>query len=572
MISNVSAGDEMSDMALFIDVGVILIVSTVLAGIGRLLKQPTITAYIIAGIIIGPFSPVAGWFGVSLINDPESISILSEMGIALLLFIVGLEIDVDKLKHIGKSATLAGLAQVFAMSVIGFAFLQLLGFQQLESTYVAIALALSSTMVVIKLLSDMNELDTLHGRMVLGILLVQDFVAILSLAVLGKDGFAAGAILFSLMKGAGLFCIAIVCNKFILPHLLRAIAKSQELIFLSAISWCFALALLAYQLGYSISIGAFLAGLSLASFPFNLEIAGRVRSLRDFFATIFFTALGMQLALPYFKTILAPAIILSLLVLVGTPLIVFFIMKLSRYGNKTSFLSSLAIAQISEFSLIIMLQGQKAGAVHPSTVSMVTLIAIITIALSSYFIVYGEALYRLFQKPLAFFGKRLEDELTHIPKKMKGHAVIFGCHRIGAQVLEALCQQECTVAVVDFNPDVVKKLMAEKIPCIYGDMGDPEILDRVAVKDAKIIVSTVPDDFDNKLLLKTAKRASNTIIVTAQSTEEALSLYKLGADYVIIPRMLAGDFMSHALKSLDASKIKRLKEQHLKKLSHWINS
>ncbi|MBI5158962.1 cation:proton antiporter [Candidatus Micrarchaeota archaeon] len=552
----------MQELGLFIDIGIILIASTILAGIARLFKQPTITAYIVAGIVIGPF-------GLRLVADQDVISTLSEMGIALLLFIVGLEIDVEKLKRIRMSAAFAGIGQVLAMFLIGLAVLSMLGFGKLEAVYVSIALALSSTMVVVKLLSDMHELDTLHGRISLGILIVQDVIAILALAVLGNSGFASGTVIISLAKGAGLFCIAIVCNKFLLPPLLRSIAKSPELLFLTAISWCFAFALIANQLGYSIAIGAFLAGVSFAYFPFNIEIAGRIQSLRDFFTIIFFTALGMQLALPYLNIILSSALLLSFFVLFATIPVVFFIVKMLKYGNKTAFLSAVAVAQISEFSLILMMEGQKTGAIHPTTASMVTLIAIITIALSANMITHGDKLYRLLQHPLAFFGKRFEEDLTSIPKKMRGHAIIFGCHRIGIQLVDALKHEKRSVIVVDFNPDVISRMMKEKIPCVYGDLGDPEIFDRVNATEARLIVSTVPDDYDNRLLLEKAKNKDNTVIVTARHPDEALALYKQGADYVIIPRIIAGDFMRHALQKLDAVQMKKLKQRHIKDMQDW---
>lgn len=554
----------MQELGLFVDIGIILIASTILAGIARVFRQPTITAYIIAGIIIGPF-------GLRLVSDKDVISTLSEMGIALLLFIVGLEIDVEKLKRIGVSAAFAGIAQVLVMFIIGLAFLSMLGFGQLEAVYVSIALALSSTMVVVKLLSDANELDTLHGRIALGILLIQDVIAILALAVLGNGGFESKSLLFSLAKGAGLFCIAIVCNKFLLPPLLRAIAKSHELLFLTAISWCFAFALFANQLGYSVAIGAFLAGVSFAYFPFNIEIAGRMQSLRDFFTIIFFTALGMQLAIPVMNTILFPSLALSFFVLFATLPVVFLIVKALNYGNKTAFLSAVTIAQISEFSLILMLEGQKAGVVHPTTASMVTLVAIITIAVSAYMITYGDKLYRLLQQPLAFFGKKFEDDLTHVPKKMHGHAVIFGCHRVGMQLVQALRQENRSVIVVDFNPDVISRLAKQKIPCMYGDLGDPDIFERVNARDARLIVSTVQDDYDNRLLLEKAKTPNNTIIVTTRHADEALLLYEKGADYVIIPRILAGDFMRHALQKLDASQIRKLRQRHIKEMRSWAN-
>ncbi|MBU4407003.1 MAG: cation:proton antiporter, partial [Candidatus Altiarchaeota archaeon] len=305
---------EISGALILWDLGIIVLTATLLGLIARVLKQPLILAYVVAGVLIGPAA-------FRLITSGHMISTFAEMGIAFLLFMVGLELDLSRLKQVGRVSVLCGLGQIAITFVFGFLLSTLLGFQQLESFYIAFILTISSTMVVIKLLSDKNELDTLHGKIALGILLVQDIVTILVLALLTNIGsLSLSTVADPLLKGLGLVSIAIVAGVYVTPFLLRYIARSIELLFLFALSWCFVFAASSFVLGLSIGVGAFLAGLSLAAFPYNIEIIGRIKSLRDFFATIFFVSLGMQI--PAHLVFLPEAIIFSLFVLLGNILIV----------------------------------------------------------------------------------------------------------------------------------------------------------------------------------------------------------------------------------------------------------
>jgi len=348
--------------SLLIDIGIVIIIATILAYFARYIKQPLILAYMLAGIVIGPL-------GLKLISDQANIAVLSELGIAFMLFIVGLELDIKKLTHLGFVTFTAGIGQIIFTFAVGY-LIALIFFSKVVALFVAAALTLSSTIIVIKLYSDKNELGTLHGRIVLGILLAQDLVAVFLLAALtGADGFASQAIMFSILKGLIMIIIAFAAG-YLFKYVFKPIAKSQELLFLSAVAWCFFLIFVADQFKFSIAIGAFLAGISLASLPYNIEIIGRTRSLRDFFATIFFVSLGMQIAFNGVGTLLIPAIVFSMFVIVGNPLIVLIISGLLGYKGRTSFLAAIAIAQISEFSLILVAIGFARGMLSQDILSL----------------------------------------------------------------------------------------------------------------------------------------------------------------------------------------------------------
>jgi len=554
---------EISGMTILWDLGIVILAATVFGLIARGFKQPLILAYVVAGMFIGPI-------GLRIITRWDIITTFAELGIAFLLFMVGLELDLSRLKDVGRVSVVCGLGQIIMTFTFGFFLSLLLGFSQLESFYIGYILTISSTMVVIKLLSDKNELDTLHGKIVLGVLLVQDIVTILVLAALGSLGSLSLATLADpVVKGLGLVSIAIVAGAYVTPHILRYVARSIEILFLFALSWCFIFAASSFALGFPIGVGAFLAGLGLATFPYNLEIIGRIKSLRDFFATIFFVSLGMQV--PSTLVFLPHAIILSLFVLLGNIGIMILIATFSGYKKRTSFLAALYLAQISEFSLIMAYAGFALGHISYDIFSLVILIGVVTITISSYFIIHGQEIYKRISPLLEIFDKISKDgELEHLPKRHRNHIIIFGCHRMGYKIMRTLQRFRKDFLVVDINPDVVKSLIEQSIPCIYGDLGDFEILERIDLQNADAVISTVPEQEDNLFLISEAKKVNPDalVIVTAEHLDTALELYNAGADYVILPRMLAGDkiseFLEEHIKHKDG--MGKIKEKHIMKL------
>jgi len=550
---------------LFFDLGLMLIIATIFAYLAKMLKQPLMPAYILTGVIIGPL--------LGVITNTALITTMSEIGIAFLLFIVGLEIDLKKLKNVGIVASLGGMTQILILFSFGFILAMFLGFIRLESAYIGIIIAFSSTMVVIKLLSDKKELDTLHGRIVVGILLIEDFFIILTLSVLATlNKFSIGILFFSLIRGLAVVAIALLASRCVFPSIFRYAAKSPELLFTLAVSVCFLFSILFNYAGFSIVIGAFVAGVTLANLPYNIEIISRVKPLRDFFAIIFFISLGMTLLLSSINFIIKPLTILIIFILFFKPLITLFLCSFFGYKVRTSFQAAISLPQISEFSLIIAMQGLMLGHIGKSIFSLTVLLAIITMTMTSYFIKYEDKIYSKIKNSIKFFNRftESEEELGYKTRRKRNHVILCGYNRIGYSIAKTLKKLKRNLVVVDFNPEVIKGLIKQKIDCMYGDVGDIEVLERLNLKHASMIVSTVPTKNDNILLIRKVKDVNKKalIFVTASEVEEALNLYDEGADYVILPHFLGGEHVSILIEEFtgNINKIIETKFNHIKEL------
>lgn len=550
---------------LLYDIALMIIFATFLAYVGRILKQPLIPMYIIAGLILGP-----AVFG--FIKNQAVIYTLSEIGIAFMLFIVGLEMNFKKLKEVGLVSSLGGFVQVLVTFVLGFLAGYLLGFGVLINVYFGLIVAFSSTMVVIKYLSDEEELHTLHGRIILGILLMQDILVVIALSLLTSVGNGNGfqSVMFAILKGLGLFAIALLLTKGFLQGIFKLAAKSQELLFLCSITFCFLFSALAVYIGFSMVVGAFIAGISLAVLPYNLDIIGRVKPLKDFFATLFFVSLGMQLIFGDFLNIILPLVLLFIVVVILKPVIIMVICSVFNYGKRTSFLSSISLAQISEFALVIAALGISLGHLSSEIFSLVVLLAGVTLGLTAYFIKYDNKIYEIFSKPLVVFEKlslfkrkRLGSSL----KRKNFDAVMFGCHRMGNIFLRMFKRMKKKILVVDYNPDIINTLVKNKINCLYGDIVNEEILHEAKLGKAKIVLSTIPDFEDTVVLVNYVKKVNKKalVFVTANHLGEALDLYKEGADYVILPHIFTAEGLSNLFKKTIRSKnfLRKIRKKHL---------
>ncbi len=549
---------------LLFDIGAIIIVATFLAYVARLLKQPVIPSYMIAGILLGPFL-------LKLVKNVELITPMSEIGIAFLLFVAGLEMNFKKLRKVGSVILFGSLIQIAVTFGFGFFLGLLLKLTKFESFILGLVVAFSSTMIVVKLLSDKRELDTLHGRITLGTLLVQDLVVILLLPLATKsfqahyiEGYA-----YLLVKGLVLVLLAVLLNKFFVDRIFKFAAKTQELLFLTSISFCFIFSLLAYSFGFSIAVGAFVSGMMLANLPYHYDIIGRIKPLRDFFLTIFFAYLGIQMTFLDIKPIIIALFAFLMLVVIIKPMIILAIVNLFGYGKRASFLTGISLAQISEFSLIIVMLAKDF--ISKELFSMTIILAVISIATTTYFIKYDEKLYNKLSKYLGLIEifPRKYHELG-FKTKTKPKIVLFGCHRMGTIILKALSKMRKHVLVVDFNPAVITKLMKQKINCIYGDATNPELLENINFKEMEIVISTIPNEDENEHLIKYAKSKNSKllILVVANNLFEALNLYEAGADYVILPPIVGGERISHILSDIVKARkdIKELKKRHLKHL------
>ena len=535
---------------LFSEISIVLVLATTLAIAAMIFRQSGILAYILTGVIIGPLGYLA-------FDSKETLEVMSKIGITLLLFLVGLEMNLSGLKQVGKPAVIIGLGQVVFTAVIGYFISLFLDFSSTASVFIALALTFSSTIIVVKLLSEKKDLGSLYGKIVVGVLLVQDFLALLALIFLAGYGVGGGApdpinILIILAKGAVLFLILFLLGKKFLPKLVGFIARSPELLFLFSIAFAMGIATLFASpwIGLSLEIGGFLAGIALSYSSEHYHIHSRIRPVRDLFIVVFFIILGSTLILRESVDIWIPVGIFSTFVLIGNPLIVMIIMGLLGYKRRTSFMTGLTVAQISEFCFVLMQLGKDVGQVDERSVTIITLVGIITITVSSYFMIGGEWIYKYLSGVLKIFERKstIERPITH--KDMTGHIVLVGAHRLGRHLLSVLSKEN--MEIVDFNPDTAKKLEAEGYHVVYGDISDEEIQEEVNMSKAKLIISTIPDISDNLAILSRAKELKlenpPKIIVTANEEWEAKMLYEEGADYVILPHFIGAQQIAHMIE------------------------
>ncbi|MDP3990426.1 MAG: cation:proton antiporter [archaeon] len=547
---------------LFVDIGLTIIIAATAAFILRYLKQPNILAYVLTGIILTPV--------LHLVTDTSIIESMSIVGIAFLLFIVGLEMDLSSLKNVALVSGFGGLIQIIILFILGYLVSFLLGYLSIEAAYIGLMIAFSSTMVVLKLLSDKRELNTLHGRLSIGILLVQDIVAILALSILSSiNQFNYFILAYAFLKFATLFLVAYITSKFIFPHMFRFAAKNQELLLITSLAVCFTFSLAFFYLGFSIAVGAFLAGIALGNLEYNLQIIGRIKSLKDFFSLIFFVSLGMGISLSVIKEQWLTLLVLLIVVMVIKPFVIMTICSLFRYTKKPSFLTANALAQVGEFSLILAAQGLILNHISKDLFSIIVVLTLITIVLTSYYIEYNQFFYKFLKVPLKIFDRFTTEGLEFLPTQSKPKIILCGYNRIGYSILRDLKKVKKKVMIIDFNPEVISEMVKEGYHCMYGDATDEEIIERMNLDSISIFISTIPREKDNLLLIKhirgVNKRAK--ILVTASAIEESLRLYDAGADYVILPHFLGGEHVSHLITNLRAKKL-NLKEERKKHIEH----
>lgn len=503
------------------------------------LRQPLIVAFIAVGVLAGP-----SFLNLSAGLDLE---LFAHLGIAVLLFVVGLKLDLHIVRTMGPVALLTGLGQVVFTSVFGFLLALALGLAPIAALYVAVALTFSSTIIIVKLLSDKRELETLHGRVAVGFLIVQDIVVVLAMIALTAAGQAQGGLgaefLGVLLRGVALLGALGLLMRFVLPPLTAFLARSTELLMLFAIAWAVAGAAAGEWLGFSQEVGAFLAGVSLAGTPYRELIGARLVSLRDFLLLFFFVSLGAGLSLGDLGGQLWPALLLSLFVLVGNPLIVMVLMGYLGYRARTGFLAGLTVAQISEFSLILAALGFSLGLIDASTVGLITLVGLITISASTYLILYSHPLYERLAPLLRPFERRVPHrEAGEAGPEEHPEVLVLGLGRFGLTIAQELMARGVRVLAADHNPELVHERAGHGIPTRYGDIEDPEFLAGLPLESARWVVGSTRDRQVNATLLRALPEAGyrGRVAVAASYPEDAAALRRLGADLVLVPYRQAG--------------------------------
>ena len=536
---------EAIEAYLFYEMAALLVLAAAVGFIGLLLRQPLIVSFIAVGMLAGP-----SVFDIA--RSDEQIDFLAELGIAILLFLVGLKLDFKLVRTLGPVALMTGLGQVLFTTVFGFLIGLALGLGAVTSLYVAVALTFSSTIIIVKLLSDKREIDSLHGRIALGFLIVQDIVVVVAMIALSAVGIGAagdGAITdVIVVLGYGLAMLAAVAVfiRYVADPLVERLSRAPELLVSFAIGWAALLAAVGHYLGFGKELGGLLAGVSIASTPYREAIASRLASLRDFLLLFFFIALGAALDLSVLGASVGPAIVLSLFVLIGNPLIVLAIMGAMGYRKRTGFLAGLTVAQISEFSLIFMAMGVAIGHVSEDALGLVTLVGLITIAASTYMITYSHELYDRVEPLLGMFERRspTRDRLETRTSTARHNVILFGMGRYGIGIARELIRSGQSVLGVDFSPVAVRNARQQGFDVVYGDATDPEFLAHLPLHDADWVVSAVPEhdtglthDDPRRSLLRALKDLGfrGRIGVAAHHEATADLLREAGADLVLMP-------------------------------------
>lgn len=556
--------------SVFSELSMVIVVTVAVSIIMRLIRQPLILGYILSGLIVGPSL-------LNLIHSTELFDAFSEIGIALLLFIIGLGMHLGEFKKLGKVVFLAAINSLLVITLLGFSTATVLGFDRTEAFIMGLALFFSSTIIIVKLLSDKKEQNRLHGQIAIGVILIEDLIATLALLfiVAGKDGggFDPGQLLVLGAKAVLLLVFLSFCSIKILPKVVRYMAGNQELLFLAAIAWGFGIATLFEKAGFSIEIGALFAGVALATSPFVQEISARLRPLRDFFIVIFFIALGEQLDITNLGNALVPALILSAIVIIGKPFVITTTAGLLGYTKRVSFKAGVNLSQISEFSIILVVLAASEGIIRPEISSIITIVAVVTIASSTYLMQYDDKLFSYFDRiKLKVFEK---ETIYKERKSTKSYQnILIGYHHGGHEFIRTFKDMGKKFLVIDYDPEVIDILERQKVDFLYGDATDIELLQEAGIEKSKMIVSTIKDHNTNLFLVNQLQQVnSNALIIChANNIEEANVLYELGASYVMIPHHIGSEHMTSIIKKTggDKEQFRRQRERHIAKLATHV--
>lgn len=529
---------------MFAEIAVLLAVAAACGYAARWLRQPLVVAFVAVGILVGPA-------GLHWVRPSDQIDLFATMGITLLLFVVGLRLDVHLIRSMGKVAVAVGAGQVVFTSLAGYPIARALGMAPLTAVYVAVALTFSSTVIVVKLLSDKREIDALHGRIALGILIVQDLVVVLTMIVLAGFGAAGHGEVSThgmsavVVRGVAFLAGVGLLMRFVLPRLLDQAASSAELLLVFAVAWGVSLAALGEFLGFGEEIGALVAGVALASTRYREAIASRLVVLRDFLLLFFFVSLGAQQDIRSLDAHIVPATVLSAFVLIGNPLIVMIIMGAMGYRKRTGLLTGLSIAQISEFSFILGSFGKELGHIGGETLELITLVGLATIALSTYMILYSHVVYERLAPWLGVFERRTphREEAFDSPDSPLTEVIVFGLGRYGGRIAAGLKERGAAVLGVDFDPEAVARSRASGIPTHYGDAEDPEFPSSLPLDRVRWVVNTTPEREVNLALLHALRHHgyAGNVALTAHSETDRDFLARSGADLVLLPFADAAD-------------------------------
>lgn len=522
------------ELTLLLDLGFMVVTAAVFAFLGKLIKMPSIVAYILAGMALGPV------FGV--VELDHSLELISELGVALLLFLVGLELSLQKIKDLGRVAFILGGLQVLLTSVGGFGIATLMGFGLMESVFLAATVTFSSTVVVIKLLDQKGATGRLFGRIAISLFLAQDIVVIIGLTILSGLGSGESIDLSAMAQGLGmafggmlvLLFVSLLAARYALPRPFAWAARSPDTVFIWALCWCFLVVLLAHQFHLSLEIGAFLAGIAIAQLPIHEDLHRRLHPLMTFFVAVFLVTLGIKLDLSVLGEIWKYVLGLSVFVILAKPLIVFTILNRLRYSEYTAFQTAVASGQVSEFAFILLGLGAAAGLIESTVVSLGGLVGILTIAISSYLIIYSDLLYEFFQRfhLLTFFKAKQEPDVE-VLHSYEGHVIVVGMNALGRELVKQLTLRGETVLAIDTDPRKLEGLGAATT--LIGNVEYESMVEEISLPKARLVISALQIEDTNHLLAYRCRSAGVPCAIHAFDISVVDDLLELDTAYMFMP-------------------------------------
>lgn len=558
------------EQSIFYQLSIVLALAAGVSLLVRFFRQPLIIGYIVTGILVGPSL-------LNIIHSHAAFESFSQIGITLLLFVIGLGLNVSVIKDTGKPVLTTIAIVLIGVGGVGLIAATLLGLPLKSALIVAIALLFSSTIIVVKALSDKKEQTRLYGQIAIGVLLAEDLLATIALlyvaASTGSDGNTT-AISTLLLRGVGLALLLTFVGGFLLPRLSRLFASSQELLYVFALAWAFGIASLFYWAGFSIEVGALFAGVALAHLPYVQAIASKLKPLRDFFIVLFFINLGEGLHITNLADVLLPALVFAGIILIGKPLLILSSLGFLGYTKQTSFKAAIHLSQISEFSIVLIILANSTGLVSDRLVAVITLTALITIAISAYLMKYDDPLYKRLQKPLSFFERsRTKRELRSL-----GHypLLLIGYSEGGYSFVKTFRQMKKRYIVIDYDPDVIEVLERQHIHHLYGDATDTELLEEINIHKSELVISTISSASTNRLLARYITRANPDAIFIchADKLDDAEALYQTGASYVLMPHQIGDEHINQFIKrnGADNKAFDRQRQRHLAQLGNLAMS
>lgn len=550
------------DSHIFTQLSLVVAIVVVVSVVMKILRQPLIMGYIITGVIVGPSF-------LHIVRDQNAFDSFSAIGITLLLFIIGLGLNANVIKSLGRVSFITSMSILPFLGGLSYGAARLLGYDNTTSLVLAVALFFSSTIIILKVLSDRKETGRLFGQITLGVLLIEDIVATVAVVVLAivadPNTVTPLEIGQMVLQAAGLALGLYLVGTYLMPPLAKWFAKSQEILFLFALGWGLLVASLFHWAGLSHEVGALFAGVSIAGLPYASEMAAKLKSLRDFFIVIFFVTLGESFTLASIGANIIPALVLATIVIFAKPFLVMLSLGFQRYTRLTSFKTAIHLSQISEFSIVFVTIAAAKGVVDPSIVSLITLVAFITIGASSYLSKHADGIFRRLEKPL----RHVERAGANEPRRAHPlyPIILFGYHKGGYEYLKTFRDMRQRYIVVDYDPDVIDVLEEQGIRHAYGDATDEEFLDALSTGRAQLVVSTMTDAPTNLALLHYIRRHNDktSFICHANNFEEAERLYERGASYVSLPHYIGSERISNFIKhhGLDHEALAHYRDKHL---------